>query len=51
MMKEIFNWFIPFVVFGERLITAEWISLILITAVPAILGLLAGVFSVGNTER
>lgn len=46
----IFNWLIPFVVFGERFITAEWVSLTLIAAVPAILDLLTEAFSVKNTE-
>ena len=46
----IFNWLIPFVVFGERFITAQWISLTLIAAVLAILDLLAEAFSVKNTE-
>ena len=46
----IFNWLIPFVVFGERFITAEWVSLTLIAAVTAILDLLAEAFSVKNTE-
>ena len=47
----IFNWFIPFVVFGGRFITTERISLILITAVPAILGLLAGTFYSKENRR
>lgn len=40
----IFNWLIPFVVFGGRFITVEWISLTLIAVAQAILGLLAGTF-------
>ena len=39
-----YKWLIPFVVFGERFITAEWVSLTLIAVAPAILGLLAGTF-------
>ena len=49
-LTGIFNWFIPFFLFGGRFITAEWISLTLIAAVTAILDLLAEAFSVKNTE-
>jgi len=43
-LTGLLNPFIPFMVFGGRFIKAEFISLTLIAAVPAILGLFAGVF-------
>lgn len=43
-LTGLLNWLIPFVVFGGKFIKAQLISMTFIAAVPALFGLLAGLF-------